>query len=152
VPGGGPTTDAIRALDAELRLGEEAAHWLALQALTINAHVLAALLPGTAIVSIPLANDPVTLLDAYAFARADDGRPGCLPHTWRATSDSLAARAAVVIGARELILLKSGALAEPIDWGEASRLGYVDPCFPEVLRSARPPLAVRAVNLRAWPL
>jgi aspartokinase-like uncharacterized kinase len=34
VPGGGPTTDVVRALDRTHRLGEEAAHWLALRSIS----------------------------------------------------------------------------------------------------------------------
>src|SRR5262249_50947889 len=46
VPGGGPAADVVRDLDRLHRLGEEAAHWLALRALSVNARFLAALLPG----------------------------------------------------------------------------------------------------------
>src|ERR1700737_80612 len=44
VPGGGPTANVVRELDRHHGLGEETAHWLALQALTFNAAFLAALL------------------------------------------------------------------------------------------------------------
>ncbi|AMV29046.1 hypothetical protein VT84_31920 [Gemmata sp. SH-PL17] len=36
VPGGGPVADAVRELDRTHKLGEEAAHWLALQALSVT--------------------------------------------------------------------------------------------------------------------
>jgi ELWxxDGT repeat protein len=52
VPGGGPTADLIRAFDRRYGLGEEAAHWLALRAMALNAWILAALLP------IPLPGGP----------------------------------------------------------------------------------------------
>src|SRR5258708_1651031 len=45
IPGGGPAADAVRAYDHSHGLGEESAHWLALRALSLNAHLLAALLP-----------------------------------------------------------------------------------------------------------
>src|SRR5687768_7883128 len=43
VPGGGATADAIRQFDQVHRIGEVAAHWLALQALSINAGCVRAL-------------------------------------------------------------------------------------------------------------
>jgi hypothetical protein len=84
------------------------------------------------------------------FARANEGRPGCLPHAWAATSDSLAARVAVVCGARRLVLLKSVTVPPAVGWAEAGRLGLVDALLADVLRQ-RPDLEVEAVNLRAWP-
>src|SRR5438132_894215 len=50
VPGGGPTADVVRAYDRDHHLGEEKSHWLALRALTFNAHFLAGLLPGGVVV------------------------------------------------------------------------------------------------------
>src|SRR5207248_2464665 len=50
IPGGGPTADVVRDLDRRHGLGEETAHWLALHALAVNAHFLAALVPGGAVV------------------------------------------------------------------------------------------------------
>src|SRR5262245_42508630 len=50
VPGGGPAADVIRQLDQTHQLGEPAAHRLALQVLTVNAHFLAGLL-GVDVVS-----------------------------------------------------------------------------------------------------
>ena len=46
VPGGGKAADAVRDLDQRFNLGEVISHWLALRALTLNAHFLAELLPG----------------------------------------------------------------------------------------------------------
>jgi aspartokinase-like uncharacterized kinase len=182
LPGGGPTADLIRDLDRTHHLGEEAAHWLALQALSLNAHFLARLLSPFAqpvVIEEPdvcdslWRNGRLPILDAHRFARADEGRPGCLPHRWSVTSDSVAARVAVVAGASQLTLLKSATLPEGIDWAEAGRRGFVDAYFAEALRSAecgarsaecgidnsalRTPhsalraIVVRAVNLREWP-
>jgi aspartokinase-like uncharacterized kinase len=154
VPGGGSTADVVRALDARHGLGQERAHWLALRALALNAHFLASLLPSACVVerlqdcSLAWPVRRVPVLDAHAFALHDEGRPGCLPHTWEVTSDSLAARAAFVAGARCLTLLKSVAVPEGVDWAEAGRLGLVDAFFAEVIRGS-PSLEVRAVNFRA---
>src|SRR2546430_770089 len=50
IPGGGGTADVVRDLDARHGLGQEKAHWLALRALTLNAHFLASLLPSACVV------------------------------------------------------------------------------------------------------
>jgi 5-(aminomethyl)-3-furanmethanol phosphate kinase len=148
VPGGGAMADVIRDLDARHALGESAAHWLALMSLTLNAHFLGQILHAP-IVADPALVTPerITLLDAHAFALADEERPGCLPHCWKVTSDSVAARVAVVGGADELVLLKSATFPADLDWPDAARRGLVDEWFTRVLRQA-PGLSVRAVNLR----
>ena len=56
VPGGGPTADVIRTLDRTHGLGDEAAHWLALRAMAVNAELLAALLPGAPAFPGPVSN------------------------------------------------------------------------------------------------
>ena len=43
IPGGGAAADAVRELDRVHGLGDETAHWLAIRAMTLNAHFLAAL-------------------------------------------------------------------------------------------------------------
>jgi aspartokinase-like uncharacterized kinase len=163
VPGGGPTAEVIRDLDRRHALGEETAHELALRALTLNAWFLASLLKSAARADDPEARfpvcDPLTsplggrfaLLDAHAFGVTDEARhPGALPACWDATSDSLAARAAVVLGAGRLVLLKSVDVPEPYDWGEAARRGTVDPIFASMLAGSLR-LRVEVVNLRAGP-
>jgi aspartokinase-like uncharacterized kinase len=153
VPGGGPTADVIRDLDRRHALGEEKAHWLALRSLTLNAHVLAALLrPGEVVTDLAACSScwaagRLPILDAHAFALVDEGRPGCLPHIWEVTSDSVAARVAVVAAACSLALLKSVTIPRDLGWAEAGRRGWVDPRFADVLRQA-PGLRVCAVNVR----
>src|SRR5262245_29747353 len=112
VPGGGKAADWVRELDRDHQLGEEAAHWLALRMLQVNAHFLARLLPGARVVSSPLDSAPLTILDALAFARDDEMRSGHLPHLWEATSDSLAIRVATLASAHEVVLLKSVAWSD----------------------------------------
>lgn len=157
VPGGGLTADAIRTLDRHHRLGEEKSHWLALRALSLNAHFLASLLPSARVIGDGRAcqhiwsENRIPILDPHEFARADEGRAGHLPHCWAVTSDALAARAAVVYDAAHLILLKSVTLPPGIDWHEAAQRGHVDALFAEVLRGAPEYLRVSSVNLRTWP-
>lgn len=152
VPGGGAAADVIRDLDGRHHLGEEPAHWLALRAMALHAHFLAALLPSAVVIDDPLRRPASTwaILDAHAFLRADEGRPGSLPHSWAVTSDAVAARAAVWGKAVRLDLLKSVTIPAAMTWEEATRRGLVDATFPEVLRQAPQGLAVQAINLRAW--
>jgi len=148
VPGGGALADAVRELDATHGLGEETGHWLALRALTVAAHFLARLLPDCAVVSHPdrWRRGTIAVLDARAFAIADEGKPGALPRSWAVTSDSIAARAARVGGVRRLILLKSVTIPDNIDWPEAARRGWVDEFFP----TAAVELEVRSVNFKEF--
>jgi 5-(aminomethyl)-3-furanmethanol phosphate kinase len=149
VPGGGNAGDWVRELDRNHRLGEEAAHWLALGMLQVNAHFLARLLPGARVVSSPFAATPLGILDAIAFAREDEADPERLPHCWEATSDSLAIRVASITKAQEVVLLKSVAWSGD-DWAAAARAGVVDAHFPRIMQH-HPQLHVRVVNLRTWP-
>src|SRR4051794_40879092 len=103
VPGGGRLADTVRDLDRTPALGDERSHRMALHAMTINADVLAALVPDSVIIDGPdlaelaweQGRKPV--LDALAFCESDE--PDALPDTWAVTSDSVAARLAVVAGA-----------------------------------------------------
>jgi aspartokinase-like uncharacterized kinase len=153
VPGGGRFADVVRDLDRVHQLGEEAAHWMALRASTINAAFLAALLPGACVIDGPdLAElvweqDRRPVLDAFAFCESDEADPDRLPHTWAVTSDSVAARLAVVAGAGELVLLKS-APPPPGDLAAWADVGYVDAWLPRALANGRP--TVRAVDLPRW--
>src|SRR5262245_21284758 len=75
-PGGGPAADVVRQFDRDHRLGEETAHWLALRALALNAHFLAALLPDTSVVETTedaarfWHQGRLPVLDGHGFARA----------------------------------------------------------------------------------
>jgi aspartokinase-like uncharacterized kinase len=151
-PGGGAAADVIRSFDRLHGLGAQTSHWLALRALTLNASFLHALLPELPVAVWPAVPERA-ILEPFAFARADEKDAGHLPHSWEVTSDSLAARAAHLLGAQELLLLKSSAdaadaLAHGLTWSEAAARGYVDAYFPKALTQA-PELAARLVNLRA---
>jgi aspartokinase-like uncharacterized kinase len=148
VPGGGPTADVVRAWDRVHVLSEETAHWLALSALTLNARFMAELLKVRMVADgFALAAAEIAVLDAYAFACADEGQPGSLPASWDSSSDSVAARCAVVCGARRLVLLKSVTIPTGMAWGEAAEQGFVDRHFAATVSQG---LEVQAVCLRSW--
>jgi aspartokinase-like uncharacterized kinase len=154
VPGGGSLAEVIREYDRLHALGEERAHWLALSALAVNARFLASLLPAAVVIpdvqrlAAGLLPGGIPILDPCAFARADEGRPGPLPHCWTVTSDSLAARAARRAGAKRLILLKSVSLPAGTGWTEAAQRGLVDAYFPGAIGGLP---AVEFINFRDWP-
>jgi hypothetical protein len=88
----------------------------------------------------------VGFLDPFAFAQEDESRPGALPHTWAVTTDSIAARAALVYRAERLILLKSVDVPPGTSWEAAAAFGWVDAHFPQIAPTLSCPIEV--VNLR----
>jgi 5-(aminomethyl)-3-furanmethanol phosphate kinase len=127
VPGGGPFAEAVRALDAEVGLGDELAHTLALRAMDQLGVLLAPMLPGAEPLDRLVAPRPLGLLLA---APAFEGDPE-IPASWDVTSDSLAVLAAGAIGAKEAILLK------PVEGGA------VDAYLPEAVRRTGVTVTVR---------
>jgi 5-(aminomethyl)-3-furanmethanol phosphate kinase len=119
VPGGGPFADAVRAFDRREPLSADAAHWMALLAMDQYAYVLAERIPGAVLVEEPgrlkaaLGDAGVAILAPYRWLRAAD----VLPHTWDATSDSVAAFVAGAVDAVRLVLIKpaGGHLADLVD-------------------------------------
>ena len=147
VPGGGPFADAVRAVDAQVKLGDAVAHRLALQAMDQLGAILGPLLPTAERVTTLIAPASLGLL---VVAPAFGGRPG-IPESWAVTSDSLAVFAAGAIGARQAILLKpvAGVVARwPSDGPPLTALTadelealqaqgaatVVDPYLPEAVR------------------
>lgn len=139
VPGGGEVANAVRQLDKVHGIGEEAAHWIALRALSVTSDFLTHLVRGLPDVEVP---------DIYTFAAADDCKPDALPHAWTVTSDSLAARVAQRRGAARLILLKSVTIPPGATWDDIAKQSGVDPYFPTLVRGTA--FAVEAINFREW--
>jgi aspartokinase-like uncharacterized kinase len=128
VPGGGPFADAVRAFERAERLSADAAHWMAILAMDQYAYVLAERIPAALIeepgaAATALGQAGVAVLAPYRWMRAAD----VLPHTWGATSDSVAAFVAGALDAERLVLIK------PVDGTPGP--GLTDPCF----ESVRPP-------------
>jgi len=129
VPGGGPFADAVRTMFRRIKIGEDAAHWMAVLGMDQYAHVLTARLPGAVLVEqqaeIVAARQAgrLPVLAPYRWVRAADP----LPHTWEITSDSIAAWLAGMLGARRIVLIKPAG-------GDPRKL--VDPLFIRTLPPA----------------
>ncbi|MFL5243800.1 MAG: uridylate kinase [Gemmataceae bacterium] len=153
VPGGGRAVDAVRDLDRTHKLGEETCHWLALEAMSQSALFLSKLLDNAPVIKkapgqqTDKPNGRLAILDAHLFAREDEGLPGCLPHCWDVTSDSIAARAAAVFGASSLVLLKSAAIPNDASLAQAQQMGIVDPYFRKALI---PAINLQLLNFGQW--
>lgn len=125
VPGGGPFADRVREIDRSVGVSADAAHWMAILAMDQYAHLLAQRIEGAVLVEEPgtitgaLAEGRVAVLAPSRWLRAADP----LPHSWDATSDSVAAFVAGALDARRLILVK------PEDVGVEG----VDSCFATVV-------------------
>lgn len=152
VPGGGAFADVIRQADKVHRIGEEAAHWLAIRTLSVTARLLLHLLPGAELIAGPTRGELAQkrwgepghtfVLDCFEFFQRHD----TVPHTWDVTTDSLALAAALHLDADRLVLLKSIDV-EDVPWVVAAARGWVDRYFPTLAEKAEFP--VTAVNLRA---
>jgi len=125
VPGGGPLADLVRDLDRTVGLSVDAAHWMAILAMDQYAHLLAERIEGATLVEEPggisatLGVGRVAVLAPSRWLRAADP----LPHSWDATSDSVAAFIAGALDAKRLVLVK------PAEVGDDG----VDRCFVTVV-------------------
>ena len=125
VPGGGPFADAVRRFGEQAPLSDDAAHWMAMLAMDQYAHILAERIPAPLVdepgaVAASVGRSGVAVLAPYRWMRAAD----VLPHSWDATSDSVAAFVAGALDAERLVLIK------PVDETAGRRL--TDPCFESV--------------------
>jgi hypothetical protein len=146
VPGGGSFADAVRLADQRFRLGDSAAHWMAILAMDQYGHLLAHLAPRARLVRSrrDLAPGRLNVLAPSAWLRRADP----LPHSWDVTSDSIAAWFARTLRVRRLMLVKHedgfiGPLHGPGRVSAHERetaldaaAGAVDPYFPCALGPA----------------
>jgi aspartokinase-like uncharacterized kinase len=117
VPGGGPFADAVREFERRVGLSSDAAHWMAILAMDQYAHALAGRIAGAVLVEEPGAvTETVALGRAVVLAPSRWMRSAdVLPHTWEATSDSIAAFVAGALDAARLILIKPTTVGETMD-------------------------------------
>lgn len=141
VVGGGAAVDALRRQFAERLVDDSTAHWEAIDLMGRNAILLANSLTGWPLRRLDAAlwervsRPGATFLDVPDFMRSVEPTAAGqkLPVGWDTTSDAIAGRVAIVLGADELVLLKSA--RPPVDGGELSELaaaGYVDPALPRL--------------------
>ncbi len=152
IVGGGPAADWIRQLDRTFGLGAVKAHALAVRSLDLTARVVAEMVPGLEVAERfedlePLFTNGRIPVLAPRLPLDDDDRDSDRPlaKSWDVTTDSIAARLAVRLGAGELVLLKSVDAPPDASRDELARLRLVDPAFPEESRSLA---RVVVVNLR----
>ncbi|MDC0936778.1 hypothetical protein OAS39_10870 [Pirellulales bacterium] len=156
IAGGGVLVEQIRALHAVRAIDNEASHWMCIDLMSVTAHLLHDRLP-----EVWLEEDDGQLCRRIGFQdctifgparwlrHAEPRLPGYrLPIGWPTTSDAIAGRLAVVLGADELVLMKSASPPEGAagDIAALARCGYVDDTLPH-LAGELPPL--RCVDLRA---
>jgi len=154
IAGGGDLADAVRESAQHYSLSDEEAHWQCIEAMTANSLSLAKLFEEVICVATwsdllrVIDSSPTVpiLFDSHQFLRdVEPCLPGrVLPHDWSVTSDSIAARLAEVMGAEELVLLKSADVPST-EAPLLAKLQYLDRFFPkfEDCRFRR-----RFVNLR----
>lgn len=114
IVGGGPLVDGLRTIDKQVRLDDSTAHWAAIRLMDEAARLVAAAFGDLELchryddLLTRIYRPGVTILAVSQFLREiDPSLPGGpLPESWDVTSDSIAGRVAIALGARELILLK----------------------------------------------
>jgi 5-(aminomethyl)-3-furanmethanol phosphate kinase len=154
VTGGGILADAVRQLDRIHRLDASDAHWLAIGTMSLTSRLVQGLLPEAGwsdrwqTLGEQLGGTRLVVFDPREFLETIEPTAGGepLPHGWQVTSDSIAARVAEVLGAEELVLLKSSLPEPPVaTLKQAADRQYVDRCFPRFAARVR---AIRCINLR----
>lgn len=158
VVGGGTAADVVRDWDATHGLGEEAAHWLAIEALELSARFMLHLVPELRFVRSQgqmqaafYAGHPA-LLCAKCFVKWLDGQANALPHVWEVTTDSIAAAVTRKWQGQELVLLKScdaPASSAPNGLQQFVAEGGVDSYFPQAIEGVP---KISWVNLRRAPV
>lgn len=137
-PGGGEAADVVRNWHERFVLTEEQSHWLAIQSLDLNGHLLSELLPKSRWTIDPVMfrdhqkHDRVSVLlpRLYLWRLEFDSLPDSPPHVWDVTSDTLAAWTAIHWPADELLLVKSVPCPAGKTAVEAVQAGLVDAYFP----------------------
>lgn len=154
--GGGTVADQVATWELIHPLDEEQSHWLALEAIGVNEQLLLTLFPQWRLVrSLPQLeaaerDGKTPLICTKCFFKYCEREFGSrISHTWKATSDTIAAWFAEVIEAEELMLVKSVDWVSGLNWEEAHARQLVD---AEFARIVSPDLQIRWLNGRRDPL
>ena len=149
VVGGGAAANLVRDWDQLHKLGEERAHWLALDSLMLTTRLLASLWSPARLASreefeLAWEQDQVPVVNPREwFEAAAQSGAATPPHTWQTTTDTIAAWIAALTHAESLWLLKS--VSCPASMALATQLDLLDPQFAEW---TPPGTHCRWVNLR----
>jgi aspartokinase-like uncharacterized kinase len=135
VPGGGPFADSVRSLHATYGFNNATAHRLAMLGMHQMAEMMLPLHKR-----LELAESFEDISDALLRGRIPVWAPlrmirddKTIPADWTATSDSLAARLAELLGSAPLVLLKSVDVEAGASAADLARRGIVDPLYPEIV-------------------
>ncbi len=115
LPGGGEAAELVRTWDRRYALTDNAAHCLAIEAMSLNAELLAKLNDRFVLIGSLLewkafrqrATSDVGILNAVQLLRELEQTHSSLPMSWDVTSDSIAAWIAAHCDLRSMLLLKS---------------------------------------------
>jgi 5-(aminomethyl)-3-furanmethanol phosphate kinase len=149
VVGGGRAVDIVLRKQKAHGFSDADAHWWCIRIMSDSGERLVGEMPEWTLVSRPNDLDKIDpgahhtfVVDALRFMKDVDTTLGerALPESWDVSSDSIAARAAELFAADELVLLKSTLPDDLANLGN-----YADPYFAEATKHLR---AIRFVNLR----
>ncbi|TWU47498.1 Amino acid kinase family protein [Rubripirellula tenax] len=140
IVGGGELIDAIRRLDHVHALNGDDVHWLCVDLLGATFQIARKLWP-----SAPFVDDAQSLVQRLEHGFVIQRptlimvscfyRRGCdtvLPNDWRTTSDAIAAHLGMMVGADEVVLLKSCAVDATAGLDRLVADGVVDASLPLV--------------------
>lgn len=160
--GGGPFVDAVRGIARRFSLNELECHWLAVRLMDCTARIGHLLLPESIFCDrfeelvelCKQSSNTVVVFSCESFLQREEPTlPGeCLPWSWNATSDSIAARLAFALSADELVLLKSADPTEPFTAEHLATAGYVDSHFPKAVARLSQIRVVNLTTLKEWRL
>ncbi len=137
IVGGGQLVDAVRKWDQQRPLDPAKTHWQCIELLQYTFERIGDWFPAwQRIDSVASLQDAVqrgfsTTAPNLTSVRSfyDRGNDGDLPHDWRTTSDSLAAKLCSDTAADELVLLKSCEIEESWDRRSLISRGVIDEAF-----------------------
>ena len=154
VVGGGRAADAVRLFDRRFGLDPQQGHWLAIRAMSFNAHLFAAVMdhvePACTIKTCERiwSSDKTAVMEPLSWLEDEHRRGIVVPHVWEFTSDSIAAHVATRLGAGRLTLLKSALPKGECAIADVARRGLVDREFPTAAKGIE---HVEIINLRNDP-
>lgn len=140
ITGGGPLVEGLRKVNGVNTICAEHAHWVAVHLMDVNASLLNKWWPELHSVRSLLAlreritTSGMTIFHIEQFLHeeepASDGTR--LPIGWDVSSDSIAARVALILSAGRLFLLKSVPGLPGKNWSKVAAEGLVDQFFPHL--------------------